>query len=104
ARIAAGYGDGMQCPRDAETVVLVGDRLAPVVEVGVDTAVVDLTSAGEAGAAPASPAGIRPGDPVVIFGGAGAASAEDWAERCDTVGDELVTGVTARVPRVAHAG
>ncbi|GGA57860.1 hypothetical protein GCM10011490_04660 [Pseudoclavibacter endophyticus] len=100
ALISAGYGDGVQCPRDAQTLVRIGDRLARVVEVDVDTAVVDLSASGTE----ASPADAARGDTVVLFGGAGAPTAEEWAERCDTVGDELVTGVTARVPRVAHTG
>ena len=50
------------------------------------------------------PAGAAPGvgDTVTIFGdpGGGSPRAEDWATWADTIGDEVVAGIPARVHRV----
>ncbi|MGO2112370.1 MAG: alanine racemase [Pseudoclavibacter sp.] len=91
AVIGAGYGDGLQSRRGAETAVLIAGHRYAVAEVGVDRSLVATAASGP----------VSVGDRVVIFGGADAPTAEEWAEHEDTVGDELVTGVTARVPRIA---
>lgn len=89
-----GYGDGMQCVLLATGSMLVAGERCEVLEVSADETVL---------AAPAAP--VAPGDTVTVFGPGddGEPTAEEWAEWTGTVGDELVTGVTARVPRV-HDG
>ena len=89
ATVAAGFGDGVQCLEGAAMEVLAGDRRVHVLEVDVDSMRID---------APNLPVGSE----VLLFGpgDAGEPTAEEWAHWCDTVGDELVTGVTPRVPRL----
>jgi alanine racemase len=45
---------------------------------------------------------VRVGDTAVVFGAGhdGEPTAETWADWAETIGDELVTGVMPRVPRV----
>ncbi|WP_282860186.1 alanine racemase [Pseudoclavibacter helvolus] len=92
ASIAVGYGDGIQSDPDAGAYVIIDGFVAPVIEVGVDETVVALPeSAGQVGA-----------DSVCIVFGDGAhgeATAEQWAVWGETVGDEIVTGLTGRVRR-----
>lgn len=92
ATIAIGYGDGMQCVAGAPTSVLLGGVRCAVLEVGVDASRVALPSGLQ----------VAVGDEAIVFGtgDAGEPTAEQWAEWSDTVGDELVTGVTRRVPRI----
>jgi alanine racemase len=47
-------------------------------------------------------ADVQPGDEVVLIGRQGdeEITAWEWAERCDTIGYEVVCGVSARVPRI----
>jgi alanine racemase len=49
---------------------------------------------------------IRVGDEVVLLGrqGAGRIAAEEWAERLDTIGYEVVCGIGPRVPRRYREG
>ncbi|MFD0996641.1 alanine racemase [Pseudoclavibacter chungangensis] len=91
ATIAIGYGDGLQSLAGAEREVLLGGRRQPIVHVGVDESVVELSGAR-----------ITVGDEAIVFGTGddGEPTAEEWAAWNDTVPDELVTGVTTRVPRV----
>lgn len=92
AIVGVGSGDGLQSLDGAERWMLVGGRRVPVTAVGVDESVVALEGARAAA-----------GDTAIVFGTGddGEPTAEEWAHWSDTVGDEIVTGVTARVPRVA---
>ncbi|WP_424464005.1 alanine racemase [Pseudoclavibacter helvolus] len=92
ASIAIGFGDGIQSDPDAGAYVVVDGHAAPVIEVGVDETVVALPSgAGAVGA----------GSECIVFGdgSSGEATAEQWAIWGETVGDEIVTGLTGRVTR-----
>jgi alanine racemase len=44
---------------------------------------------------------VRAGDDVILFGDAaeGAPTADDWAVASDSIGYEIVTRVSSRVPR-----
>ncbi|MGB5628260.1 MAG: alanine racemase [Woeseiaceae bacterium] len=91
ATIAAGYADGY--PRHAEngTPVLVGDQVAPLVgAVSMDMITVDITDH----------TGASIGDPVELWGRS--IQVNDVAAHADTIGYQLLTGVTPRVPRIYH--
>jgi alanine racemase len=81
----------VQAPAVPLASVRVGGQLRPILAIGVDAFVIDL---GDAAA--------QVGDRVVLFGSAdrGEPTAEEWAAQADTNGDEIVTRVAARVPRV----
>ena len=90
ARIAAGYADGVHTAGIGRSSVLLAGTRCPIVSVAVDSLLVDI------GDRP-----VQPGDVAVIFGpgDSGEPTAEEWAQWADTVGDEVVTHVAARVPR-----
>lgn len=106
ALVPVGYADGV--PRrlgDSDggmSVQLAGARRPVVGRVCMDQVVVDC------GPASAGPAGVRPGDEVLLFGPgtAGEPTAAQWARRLDTLHYEVVTGVGSRprVRRVATRG
>ena len=87
--VAVGYADGY--PRHAPngTPTLVNGQIAPLVgTVSMDMLSIDLTDHEN----------IAIGDAVELWGQGVAVN--DIATRCGTIGYELLTGVTARVPRV----
>ncbi|PPG29445.1 alanine racemase [Pseudoclavibacter sp. RFBB5] len=92
ASIAVGYGDGIQSDPEGGAYVIVDGHIAPVVEVGVDETVVAL---------PQGAAAVAAGGECIVFGDGsnGEATAEQWAIWGETVGDEIVTGLTRRVAR-----
>ncbi|HET9033527.1 MAG TPA: alanine racemase [Dokdonella sp.] len=84
--VQIGYGDGY--PRSAEsgTPVLINGRRAPIVgRVSMDLITVDLREHGDA----------KVGDPVILWGQE--LPVEEIAERCATIGYEIVCGMTRRV-------
>lgn len=91
ARIAIGFGDGVPTLGIAKTSVLVGGRRCPVVDVEVDSMLVDTGAAR-----------VNVGDTAVLFGNgrSGDVTAETYAGWAETIADEMVTGVGGRVPRV----
>ncbi len=87
--VAIGYGDGY--PRHAGTgtpAAIGGKRIRLLGRVSMDMLAVDLTMAPEA----------REGDPVELWGPT--VSVDEVAACAGTIGYELLTGVTSRVPRV----
>lgn len=89
ATVPLGYADGI--PRHASNsaeVVLNGERRQIIGRVCMDQFVI-----------PAE--GAEPGASVTLFGAAadGFPTADDWAERCDTIGYEIVSRLGTRVPR-----
>ncbi|MGQ0521496.1 MAG: alanine racemase [Actinomycetota bacterium] len=95
ATVPLGYADGV--PRRLGAVggeVLVGGRRRPIAgTVTMDQLMVDCGPG----------AGVVPGDEVVLLGRQGDAevTAEEWAERLDTISYEILCGIGPRVPRVA---
>lgn len=92
ATIPVGYADGLSRGLSGRVQVLIGGRRHPVVgRICMDQAVVDV------GDAP-----VRVGDEVVLIGRQGdeRIEAEEWAEMLETIGYEILCGVSARVPRV----
>ena len=97
ATVPVGYADGV--PRRLSSTggeVLIGGRRCPVV--GVITMDQLMVDCGDAE--------VRVGDDVVLIGeqagpdGPDRIRAEDWAARLDTIGYEVVCGISGRVPRV----
>ncbi|MDQ1608799.1 MAG: alanine racemase [Microbacteriaceae bacterium] len=91
ARVAAGYADGVPTLGIERASVLVNGVRCPVASVEVDSLLVD-----------AGDARVDVGDVAIVFGAGdeGEPTAEEWADWAETIGDEIVTGVTPRVPRV----
>lgn len=92
ATVPVGYADGV--PRNLAAVggqVLVGGRRRPIAgTVTMDQLLVDV------GDDP-----VEVGDEVVLIGAQGGEriTVEEWAERMGTIGNEIVCGIGARVPR-----
>ena len=89
ATVAVGYADGY--PRHAPngTPVFVGDEVMPLAgSVSMDMITVDVTDH----------SGVAIGDLVELWGGN--VSVNEVAERAGTIGYELLTGVSSRVPRL----
>lgn len=94
--LPVGYADGLPRSAGGRAWVLVGGSRRPVVgRISMDMTVVDLGAASESG----------PGDPVVVFGpgDSGEPTAAEWAAWSDTLEHEFVTGLGARLDRVACA-
>jgi len=96
SRIAAlpiGYADGFSRAHSNKGQALVRGRRAPIVgRVSMDTVLVDVTDV----------AGAQAGDEAVLYGRQGEAeiSIVEAAETLGTIPYELMTSLTARVPRV----
>ena len=98
ATIPMGYADGV--PRRLHAVggeVLIGGRRCPIV--GVVTMDQFMVDCGDHD--------VRVGDDVTLIGAQRAPdgsmiriTAEDWADRLDTIGYEIVCGISSRIPRV----
>ena len=95
--VPVGYGDGYFRALSGRTDVLVGDRRVPQVgRVCMDQMVVDLGPGSDE----------QEGAPVVLIGSAGdeTISADDIADRAGTIAYEVLTNISARVPRVYRDG
>lgn len=94
ATVPLGYADGV--PRRLSAVggeVLVGGRRRPIAgTVTMDQVMVDCGPG----------AGVAVGDEVVLLGRQGSEeiTAEEWAERLDTISYEVLCGIGPRVPRI----
>ncbi|MDP2720748.1 MAG: alanine racemase [bacterium] len=94
ASLAVGYGDGFRrAPKNWGEVLIRGQRVPLVGRVSMDQAAADITDlTGD----------IRRGEEVVLIGKSGneLISAEDVAEKLGTISYEVVTAISARVPRI----
>ena len=96
ATVPLGYADGV--PRRLSTVggeVLVAGRRRPIGgTITMDPLMVDCGPPGEST--------VAPGDEVVLIGAQGdeRVTADEWAERLDTINYEIVCGISLRVPRI----
>ncbi len=91
--LPAGYADGVRRGLSGRLGVLVGGRRVRVLgRVCMDQMVVDLQDVASA----------RPGDEAVLLGCQGneCVTADEWADLTGTISYEIVTGISARVPRV----
>ena len=92
ATLPVGYADGVRRALSNRGSVLIHGQAAPIVgRVSMDLTIIDVTDI----------AGAAIGDEVVLLGQQGAACrlAEDLAAEADTISYEIVTGISARVPR-----
>lgn len=94
ATVPLGYADGV--PRRLSASggdALIGGRRCPMAgTITMDQLLVDCGPG----------AAVQPGDEVVLIGRQGdeEITAWEWAERCGSIGYEVVCGVSARVPRI----
>ncbi|MEO8906867.1 MAG: alanine racemase [Microbacteriaceae bacterium] len=90
ARVAVGYADGVPTGAVGQAHVLLGGRSARVVSLAVDSMLVESADRS-----------VRVGDTALVFGPGddGEPTATDWARWASTIGDEIVTHLSARVPR-----
>lgn len=97
--VPIGYADGLHRAAGDKASVLVrtasGDVRAPQLgRISMDQIVVDL----------GTDTAAEPGDEVIVFGDApGAPTAQDWAGAAGTIPYEVLTSVSARVPRDVRA-
>jgi alanine racemase len=91
--VPVGYADGVPRAASGRAEVLVAGVRCPVLgRVAMDQFVIELDDRlGD----------IRAGDDVILFGDAadGAPTADGWAVASDSIGYEIVTRVSSRVPR-----
>ena len=86
--VAAGYGDGYPRHAPSGTPVLLNGKRVPLIgRVSMDMLAVDLSAVPDA----------REGDPVELWGRN--VSVDEVARCAGTISYELMTGITARVPR-----
>ena len=98
ATIPVGYGDGLQRGLSNNVEFLVRGRRCPQVgRITMDQSLIDVTVLRGA---------VELGDEVVLIGRQGReqVSAEELALRLDTINYEIVTAISARVPRVPEGG
>ncbi|MDX1477263.1 MAG: bifunctional UDP-N-acetylmuramoyl-tripeptide:D-alanyl-D-alanine ligase/alanine racemase [Saprospiraceae bacterium] len=90
ATVNIGYADGFNRQAgNGRYAVLVGEARAPVVgNVCMDMTMIDISGLDS----------VRAGDEVVIFGPPG--TLETLAEVCHTIPYEILTGISARIPRI----
>lgn len=96
ATIAIGYADGLRRALSNKGRVLVRGCAAPIVgRVSMDLTIIDVTDVPE----------VALGDEVILIGAQNGARicAEDMAAQVGTISYEIVTGISARVPRVYRA-
>ena len=98
ATIPAGYGDGLSRRLSNNLDVLVGGvRCSQVGRITMDQSLVDVTALRDR---------VSPGDEVVLIGRQGREeiTADELADRLETINYEVVTAISSRVPRVALSG
>jgi alanine racemase len=97
ALVMCGYGDGYRRGLGNRANVLVRGRRAPVVgRVAMDMCMADVTAIPD----------VAPGDVVTLLGrdGAERVDADELATLADTISWEVLTAITARVPRLYLRG
>jgi alanine racemase len=97
ATLPIGYADGFHRAHSNNGRVIVRGHFAPVVgRVSMDLTIIDVTDV------PDDLGAVELGDEVVLIGEQNGLriSAEDLAEQIGTISYEIVTGVSARVPRI----
>jgi alanine racemase len=93
ATLPIGYADGLRRLHSNNGRVLIRGHFAPIVgRVSMDLTIVDVTDV----------PGAELGDEAILIGGQNGLRiyAEDLAEQIGTISYEIVTGISARVPRV----
>ena len=95
ATLTVGYADGYPRALSSRGVCAINGLPAPVIgRVCMDQMMVDVTGCGP----------VKSGDIATVFGGPGADSVQQAADKAGTIPHELTCGIGARVPRVYHGG
>jgi alanine racemase len=91
AELATGGASGILADAAGPVSVAVGGRRHPVVAVQPTRMLVDVTGSA-----------AEPGDSVTLFGegSAGEPTLQEWADAMGTIGEEIVTRLSAAIPRV----
>lgn len=91
ATVAIGYADGFRRAYAGNVIIpSAGSARAPIVgRICMDMLMIDVTDV----------PGVAVGTDIMLFGSSGI-TADDIAARADTIGYEVVTGISKRVPRV----
>jgi alanine racemase len=93
--LPVGYGDGIRRALSNNCEVLVGGRRYPLVgTVSMDNTTIDL--------GPQTAVGVGARATIIGVDGGERQTAEDLARRIETINYEIVTGISARVPRSYH--
>ncbi|MGH9937483.1 MAG: alanine racemase, partial [Blastocatellia bacterium] len=93
ATLPIGYADGLRRAHSNNGLVIVRGHFAPIVgRVSMDLTIIDVTDV----------PGVELGDEAILIGEQNGLriAAEDLAEQIGTISYEIVTGISARVPRV----
>lgn len=91
ATLCVGYADGYPRLLSGKGVCSIGGHSAPVLgRVCMDQMMVDVTGLND----------VKEGDEAVVFGGPGADSLNDVANKVDSIPYEIMCGLALRVPRV----
>ncbi|MEK7782984.1 MAG: alanine racemase C-terminal domain-containing protein, partial [Candidatus Binatota bacterium] len=96
AILPVGYADGYHRLLSNRGAVLVREERAPIVgQVCMDLTMIDVTDI----------RGVQQGDEVVLLGkqGADQISADEMARWAETISYEILTSISARVPRIHHS-
>ncbi len=97
ATVPIGYADGYSRLLSSRGTMLVRGQRAPIVgRVCMDLTMLDVGHI----------EGVRTGDEVVVLGSQGTetVSADEIAAQLDTINYDIVSSITARVPRIFHGG
>lgn len=91
ATIPAGYADGFSRNLSGKASVIINGRTAPIIgRICMDQFMADVSDIPD----------VVPGTEVTLFGGECGQTADDLAQLYDTIGYEIVCGISKRVPRV----
>ncbi len=96
ATLPVGYADGYHRLLSNRGTVLVWGKRAPIVgRICMDLTMIDVTDI----------RGVKQGDEVVLLGeqGADQISADEMARWAETISYEILTSISARVPRIHHS-
>jgi alanine racemase len=90
ATLAIGYGDGIPSSAAGAMRVAIGGVRHEIVSVELDRIGVDVGTSR-----------VRPADTAVLFGGGtdGEPTLQEWADALGTIGEEIVTRLSPRIPR-----
>ncbi len=97
ATVGIGYADGLPRALSGRGRVLINGRSAPIRGVvTMDSTVVDVTGHGD----------VAPGDVATVIGrdGSEEITIEELATACDTIGYEILTGWSYRIPKIGFDG
>jgi len=91
ATVSFGFGDGIHAPALPQAEVQSKNGRHKILQLDVDSMVIDVGANN-----------LVPGDTITVFGTglSGEPTAEEWALCASTIGDEIVSRVALRVPRV----